>query len=569
MPINGIYNLDYNEVSMDILDGLVRYRHGVLHQAQLIEMDPIADALETMLQDEKILKGKYKNKKEYASVWDKLKDTFNITNTNINIKKQSTRAKAIHNLREREFEGVTETVDFVNKYPVLEKTRQSLSKLTSLAIFGGFGISAVKNKIAAQEQALIEAAGGRFMTLRSLTKGKIRAWAMLAEHSAQLYQTKTRSLNAQMMQIFDPGQDVYDSTAKTWFSRTAVTDVADLSILMAPRKFLQLKATLDILNGMLCHQKVQQTIKDKKGNDITREIEYADAFEIKNGQIELKEGIDPEWAPGGKKFNTFKNRMHELGNRLEGTYARMDQAELNRNYFFKVMIFLKKFFGSMAANHFAGRRLSAHLGGLSTGNYANMFYIIRAIGRYGIGYTMNMKKEERAAVKKLTMQVLTIAAMYMLKEIAFGFDPEDEKEKAWAKVNRRSGDLFSKNYKLKGFISNQYLTLLMGVLTETETWSNPIVFINTVKGIPDPGALFDHGIILPLKIIDEGWGYIFNKDDAFYKQDSGPYSFQKKDRPKVIADLARMFGITGAGPDPIGKNLKNLMQFQREFKISK
>ena len=561
IPIQGIYNLDPNEVSMDILDGLVRYRHGVLHQAALIEADPIAKALEAMLGEEKMLKGKYKNKQEYTSVWDSLKKTFNITKK---LKKQSTRAKAIHNLYEREFEGRVQTVEFVNKFPVIQKTRQAISKLTSIAIFGGFGLNAIKNKIAAQEQSLIEAAGGRYLSLRSLTKGKIRAWAMLAEHSTQLYQTKTRSLNVQMMQIFDPGQDVYEHTAKTWFSRTAITDVADLSILMAPRKFLQLKATLDIMNGMLCHQKIKQTI-----NGVTKEIEYADAFELKNGQIELKDGIDKEWAPGGKKFNAFKNRMHEVSNRLEGTYARMDQAELNRNFFFQVIIFLKKFFGSMAANHFAGRRLSAHLGGLSTGNYANMIYIIKAMAKYGVGYTMHMKKEERAAVRKITMQIATIAAMYILQEVVFGFDPDEDKDKAWAKVNRRSGDLFSKNYKLQGFISNQYLTLLMGVLTETETWSNPIVFVNTVKGIPDPGALFDHGIILPLKIIDDTWNLVWGNKEAYYKQDSGPYSFQKADRPKVISDLARMFGITGAGPDPIRKNLKNIIQFQREFKISK
>jgi DNA-directed RNA polymerase subunit H (RpoH/RPB5) len=354
-----------------------------------------------------------------------------------------------------------------------------------------------------------------------------------------------------------------------------------------------------------------QTV-DLKYKNNSQKIYYAEAFEMVNGKIRLKEGIDPEWAnyhvdhtvvsgetpesiaekygitkeelykrnklkedavilPGdvleigrSRQFKAFKNRMHEITNRLEGAFAKFDRVELDRNFFFQIMIFMKRYFGHMAGNWFAGRRTSAALGDISIGNWPGFVKTIGGLFKYGTGYTQFQRSEEKAAAKRMLGMILTVAAFYMLRSFLWDWDFLEDSDEAYEKMKNRSGDYFSDSYRRQGFISNSYLALMMGVLTETETWTNPVVFINQVKGLPDPGTVSDQALIKPTLIISEYLAYLNKDKSAFYKQDSGPYSWQKEGEPKWKATFMKMLGFTGANFDP-KKGIENQMRYQRSF----
>lgn len=546
IPVTGLYDIKPEEVSMNILDSMMRYMHSGIKQKKLIELNPFAQAIKAIVEDPA---------NAISSTNKFVKSIYRKTGQRVPIKEKgmSIRAKAISNLYDREFKGIR-IADKTANIPGLWKFKQIASKMTSLSAFALNIPSAIKNRQAAVIQGLIEASGGRYMNLRSYGMGKIRAWNMMKNNSTEIYRTKNKSLDVQIMEMMDPGQEIFKRNLEHKFGRSVANDAVKLSFLMGPRKFLQFQSTVEIMCGMMYHIKVPQTL-----NGTTKYIDYINAWEIRNGQIELKDGIDKEWAAGGAKFSEIKNKVHEVGNRLEGTYGEFDGAEIDRYYLGQVVKFMKKYFTSMFMNWFAPRRTSAALGTVSAGNYTNLLYLAKNIYRYGPRYARLMSIEEAAALKKVTVQVASIIIMHMLLGTMFGYDPE-EKDR-FRNMSKRSGDWLESDpkypYQLDGWLANQAAVIMLGTASETETWFNPKIFVNTVKGLPVPGALYNLGLQLPTDVVLHTIDGVRGKPSGFYKKDSGPYWFQKKDGPRAIADIARIFGFTGSTVDPV-KTMKSI-----------
>lgn len=535
IPITGLYDLKPEEVSMNFLDSMLRYMHSGLKQRKLVELNPFAQALTSVVEDPNNaiqISGKF------------IKSIYKKTGRKVPIREkgQSVRSKAISNLYDREFKGIRIN-DFTRNMPAAWKLKAAAGKLTSLGAFALNIPSALKNRQGAVVQGLIEAAGGRWMSAGSYILGKGRAFKMMAALSSQVYVTTNKSLDVQLMQIFDPSQDFTKRSIETQFGRSLVDDAASLSILMNPRKFLQLEATLEVMCGMLYHIKVPQTI-----NGQTRDLEYINAFEIRNGQIELKPGIDPEWAPGGAKFKETKNKIHEVGNRLEGTYGEFDAAEIDRTYFGSAIKFMKKFFTSMFMNWFAVERNSVALGTVSSGNYIGFINMMKNIIKYGTKSFMWASESDMAGFRKTLMQIANISFHYLVLSFIFGYDPDDEER--FAKMRNREKESWG------GWVVNHGALLTLGTLTESETWTNPFIFYYTAEELANPKQLYEMYLKKPFDFVDHSLGLITGDKGAFYKQDSGPYWFQKEGAPKAINDVAKIFGFTGGAVSP-AKGMKS------------
>lgn len=539
VPVTGLYDLKPEEISMNLLDSMMKHMASSTRQQELIDINPYVQAIKEVANFNKNEKGE-----------------------------ETTRAKALKNLYDREFKGKQLKGFLSQNNPfarVIQKGTGQTAKITSLGFFALDIPSAIKNMYAAKVEQFIEASGGRFLGPLSLIQGKRIAWKVMAVDGmmgTEYYRTKNRSLHMQMLQVFDPGQDYFKKAQSTSFGRSFTSDLVTGSWLMSPRKFLQYEATLEAFFGMMYHVKVTQTL-----NGNSNEISYIDAWEIKDGQIELKEGIDKEWAPGGKKFNQFKNASHELTNRMEGTYSEFDQPEMNRYFLLRQMLFMKKFFMSMAANHVAVNRPSAALGTMSAGNYANLIRVIRnmipqfsimgrSFGKYGPGYIKDMSQEEVSAVRKVAAQTLSLAAMYATMYLVFDFDDDDELEENLAKMKKRSGDLLSKNFKLEGWLVNNAEVTFYKTMTEVQTWSHPIISTKTVAEMAYQSALWDRGIKAPVMILYNTYGNLTGNQKSFYSKDSGPYPWQKKGGSKAVTDAAKIFGFTGSTLDPV-RSMKN------------
>jgi hypothetical protein len=576
VPITGLYALDTEQVSMNIADSMLRYMHSGLKQKKLIELNPMAQAL----------------KKAVGSPDNAIKDMTRINkwqyqNTGIKSfltkKGQNVRARAIGNLYEREFEGKALT-GWLSDQPAVLKFLNGLLKLSSFGLFS-FNIlpSAIKNRQSAIIQLQVEASGGRFLNWASYLRGKPRALSMLGAYSAQLYKTGNRSLDVQLLQIFDPTQEILNTTFGDGsasdmggqFGRSVASDAASLGFFMSPRKWLEIEASIEVFSGMLQHVKIDQTI-----NGQTTEIRYADAFEVVNGQIELKAGIDPEYAPGGKKFNEFKNKVHEVSNRLNGTYSRMDQPEAHRYALFRIVSFLKRFFTSMLMNRVGATRPSAALGTVSTGYYRSVLQVAKDVLKYGVGSMNYMSDEQKRNMLKFAADITHQIALMVILSAIFGYNEGDEDR--FEKMRKRSGALGDEDFALDGWLFNHGLVATLGTLTEAETfgsWS-PVVMgqdgdidvailgrnwrqlKNTSKYMLSPMTLYGTTIEKPLNMLNHLSQYLDEDPSGFYKRDVGPYWYQKQDAPKFINDAASIFGFTGSQIDPV-KALKG-MEFGRK-----
>jgi hypothetical protein len=540
VPITGLYDMKTEEVSRNYLDSMMRYMHSGLMQRKLIELNPFAQALQSVVTDPK----------NSVSLMNKfIKWRYVLQGKKVPIKQegQSVRAKAIRRLFEREFEG-KRIADGTADYPFLWKLKNMFSKIAGTSSFALNLPSALKNRNAAVVQGFIEASGGRFLDYQSYVLGKARAFKALTVNATEIYKLKNKSLDVQLMQIFDPSQKFFAKSIKTQFGRSMLDDAAKLSFLMSPREFLQLEATAEVMFGMLYHQKVKQTI-----NGQSNEISYINAFHIVNGQIELKPGIDPEYAPGAKKFNEIKNMVHEIGNRLEGNYGRFGQPEINRYYLGQTALFFKKYFTSMFMNHFAYKRTSAALGTVSSGNYIAFLRMIKNFAVYakeGENYYRLMDADEASAARKVMGQIAAIATMYMA--LAYMFEYDDEDDDRFKKVANRSAPLGQDGFNLEGWVFNHLGIVTLTTLTEVQTFSHPRLFINTVGDLPNPKVLWEMGIKLPYQFIEHSVGNLFNQETSYYAKtkEGAAYPWQEEGASKAIADLAKMFGLTGSTLSP-------------------
>jgi hypothetical protein len=558
IPITGITDLEPDEVSMDLIDGLLKYRHSSLTQKKLLELNPFAQSLKKIVNDPKnfpIETGKWSKFLVKSAIGKIFPSALALGEKGLKRSgtKQtfSVRASAINNFYEREFEGKRVTGLFSNA-PIFWRIKAFMTKLVSIPLFGLNIPSAVKNRQAAIIEAYIQAGGGQFLNARSLALGKAKAITMMAENSVAIYTYGNRSLNLQLMQIFDAGQEFLSHSIHNQFGRSLKEDIANFSFLMSQRKFLQFEATVEIMCGMLYHAKVKQTI-----NGNTNEINYIDAFEVRNGQIELKPGIDKEYAPGGKKFKQIKNQIHEISNRLEGVYSRMGQPELNRYFFGQLGLYMKKFFTAMGMNQVAATRPSAALGTITSGNYTSALKMVKNVLKYGPQYVTWASNEQVAGFRKTATRIAaTIFIHYLLKEM-LGYDDDDYK-KSVANMRKRSGDLGGKDFKVEGWAHNQAIVMTLMTLNENETWSNPKILIPQLKDqYIGWGPLYDRGVRAPYHILDHAFGAALGHKDAFYTRDIGPYSFQKKESAKVWKDLSDIFGFTGNAMSPV-KQIQSL-----------
>jgi hypothetical protein len=239
VPVSGIYNLELADVSLNVGDSMLRYMRSVLKQRKLIEMNPIAQALKNTLEspDNFIKSPTNINKWE----WVKHKLSVPIKET-----EPSRTSEAITAMVEKHFQGITQKKLLLGRSNMALKL---LSNIQALASTGFFALnilpSALKNRAGAITQINIKAAGGKFLNPISYMRGKPRALKMMSLYSTELYKTDNRSLDFQLLQIFDPTQEIFSRTLGDHgaskfgglFGRSLASDAASMGFLMSTRKW--------------------------------------------------------------------------------------------------------------------------------------------------------------------------------------------------------------------------------------------------------------------------------------------------------------------------------------------
>jgi len=569
IPISGKYDLDLDETSPDVLMGVMRYMQSAERHKKLIEISPQVRAIQNVVNGEA---GAIKDMKK-ASKSDFINRTVNRFATK---KGLSVRAKTINAFIEREFEGKSQagaTADMVG----LNKTVNNLLGMSSMAFFAFDIPSALKNSLGARFQSMIEAAGGRNISASTLARGTVWGNLTAAEISMQIYKYGPKSLNVQLYQMFDPTQKFADTSGKfaEGISRTFTKDLLSKSWFTNTREWTQLNATLGLFGGMMYHQMVDQTI-----NGVTKSIPYIEAWEVKDKELKLKEGIDPEWGIGGSKFKQMRNKVQAVSRNLNGAYSKYERTQGDRYLLYRLTTFLKRHFVRMFVQRFGYRGdflkpqarwdvgANQMVVGYYTQSIATIIANIKTMGR-DLKY---MTPREKEAVKKFITEFGLLFIASLLVKLLFSYDEDDEDR--FEKLRQKSGSLplpwtadSPYDFNLAGYMSNQALFLSIATINENQSFLPfPGYGLDDYRAMLDFDSIaFGNTLSNYVKTMDNLLGLMTDDPSAYYKRSVGPYSWQDEGSAKVFNYLLKSIGLSGNEVDPVTR-LKNLESIQNRLK---
>ena len=571
IPIHGLANLDANEVSLDLTFGMMKYMVSSEKQKALIKMNPMARALQTVVNNPENSANQIKELSKKTMSYRNIVN-FAAEKTGMRKKKsESVRAKAINNFIEREFEGVTNTGIFSGKET--QWVQKLASNIMGASAFGYFALdvgSALKNSLSSRLQSMIEAAGGRYFNHANYAKGTIWANQMSVEMSLNVYKFGPKGKNEQLVQIFDAYQGRFEDKFHEMGSRSITKDaLGGLSWMTSFRKWTEINSTLSAFGAMMYHEKnVKRTV-----NGVTQNISYMDAWEMgPDNQIRLKDGVDPEWGIGGDKFKAFKNKVHGVTNNLNGAFAKFDYAEADRYLAFRFVNAFKRWFIRLFLNKYQFRgsifnpkyRYDAAIGDTVMGHHVEALkYFVKGIGSMGKSLPF-MRPSEKVAVMKTLMDAVYIMMFSWIISSIFGFHYHDEDR--YAKLRERSGPLpffgvaeNEREFQLKGWLTNHLLYLSMQTKNELSSII-PITsagFGSYIDMLQFKSVAMGNTVKNYVKMGNALINLSTGDDSAFFDQREGPYTWLQAgnedswtDGNKAIAYALRSMGMTGKSIDP-------------------
>jgi hypothetical protein len=557
IPVSGLSDYDEYETSTDVFTSMMRYMYGAEKQKKLIEINPLAQAIKSLLTDPN------NQPKEADSI-----NAGAFRNTGlikfVNKKGSYIRQQQFQALYDREFRGAN-TTGWGSDSEILQNASNFMFKRAANAFFAINITSALKNAFGAKLQAIIMSSAGKYLTPRTYLKGEVWSARVMGKISMNVYKGPTTDVELLLAETMDFAQGRTEDKFGTRMTRTLGKDIVDRSWLVNVRKWTELQSTLAASAGMMYKEKVMM------GNI---EIPYIEAWEVKDGKLQLKPGIDPEYGIKynddgtvelGKKFIAMKNRIHMVNNKLIGAVSKFDQPDAKRYLAFRMVSFMKGYFTEMAVNRFAKNRMNVGLGGMDEGYYVTAVKsLLETIKEKNLAH---MGPKEKEAFMQVFTEVATLFLVGMLSAMILGgFDPDDPDR--YQKLREKTGPLHIPGvseeedpFNFGGFMQVHAGLLMMQIKAENEQlafWHPkavlaPFTDLKSIGFGPTLDSYFSAGT----DIVNMFEG----SDKAYYARRMGPYEWQQQGGAKLWSHIARMYGINASSIDPVTA-LKNFQTAQ-------
>ena len=314
--------------------------------------------------------------------------------------------------------------------------------------------------------------------------------------------------------------------------------------MMSIRKFMEIEATLEFFFGVMEFTKVEQT-----ENGVTKQIPYHDAFELVNDRLTLKKGIDEKWDLGGTEFKRKRIFIQEKQNIINGVYSKFDQPEGNRYLFYKMFMFLRKFFITGLTNRFgfSGSIFAPRFRRNNATQSLEMGYWVqsaRALAKLLITFGKHwhyMRPSEKGATYRALTEMALLFILSALIPMIFGWDDDDD-DKFEKLRKRQGGPLGSEDFQLGGWLANHLLYQTMAVASENSQFYKVKFYSGMLSNfnLANGPSLEAFG-----KILGDVVGMISKDDAAYYKKDIGPYPWQKAESAKIWNHFGKAVALTG------------------------
>ena len=560
IPVGGLSKLPINKQSYDVVGILNFYMLQIERKKELTVINPIAKAIVDTLENADEAMGDLNSIREKKQgMVDKALNLFKGG--------KSSRASAIRALYNREFYGEVFS----------EKHLDWLNKLTG-AITGGASMnyfalnlpSAIKNYWGAMWQMTVEAAAGEYFDGKSMMKGKLRAKTAMYEWTTRVHGGKYDTVDTQLILMMDMMQGKAEEIIPKDFSRTLARDIASISWLYSPRKFMEMEGALQLGFSIMNHIKVKQTLEDGR----VIEIPYADAFEInEQKRLILKPGIESKYgikydAKGNptlqSEFLKTQNIIHEKYKDLNGAFAKFEQPQAQRYFAYRLFAFMRRYFTHMFMHRFGKRRPNYAAEDIRTGYYVesitSIANILRSLGK-SIPF---MSPSEAASMKRFVLDIAQIIAISAIAALLFGYDDDDEDR--FNKLRAKSGALGDEDFQLDGWLSNHALVLLLKTQAENQSFIPlPGLGLNNYIDLAGTTSIaFGPTITAAAQLITDLAMHAMpgENEHLYYQRDTGPYDWQKEGSAKIWNHLFTTAGFSGSQIEPI-KGLQSFETFSK------
>ena len=589
IPVRGLYKLDANDVSPDVLQGMSQYMFSLNEQQVLIENEPMAKALSNVLNDEKNF---IKDVSKASAFINKTRGLTSFVRKG----SENKRAKAIDYYIDRLFYGQINS-DFIEDNPKFTKVVHALMGAASRSFIALDAQSALKNRFGMTFQKMLEAVGAENITPISMAKGKQRAFTATVALSAQdIYKKGAKSLDTQLMEVFDAVPGKFRKEFGRSNSRTFIKDMANASFLYDFRQLTEVNASLELFWGMMYNKLIEQ----KQQDGTVKQIMYADAWNVdENNQLTLKEGIDLEYnyksikhkvlagqtleniaeeygisveelkkknkitdnrdletgeelfISKANKFKDFRFRVASVNQNLNGQYDQFEGPQAGKYLIFRAFSFYRKFALGMFLNRFQYSQETDNKYGevydWNAGQTRKGFYVSALQSGYKLltdyqHYAPIMTNQEKGAMRKTFIEGMGFMVMALALGLIFGYEPDDED---------RFNKMRERQKTWGGWMTNQMLYLTIMTKRENEMF-NPIFGYSEMSDLLENSTIATGPTIkLYGKILQDMIYWSTGNDKAYYKQDVGPYSWQEDGDFKFWNHLGSIFGLKGKNYDPI------------------
>lgn len=535
IPVRFMSKLEKDVVSLDIFGSIMRYAASLENNKMLHDINPLARALENNLS----ANGVAATNKMATTAW--LAKHFNIS-----VKaSENTRLQILRNMLERDIEGIQ------NRMEIGVFGHKVANHVMALAAFGSLALNipgGVKNLAVARIQNVLEAVSGRHFTGKEWLKASGEFLHRVMPKLIRDYNAfADKSLETQMWEIFDPVEGKFGENIGAEGNASKIRDFVDFKWSTSPQKFGEINAQGSAWLAMMRHQKVPQTINEK-----TTEIPYSQAWELRDGLVQLKIGIPEEWGRTGEKFLAFKAKVHKVNELLQGAYAPLNQPEAQRYTLLKLLLFMRKYFAPGLVNRFGIKNPNVPLGQFREGYYITWAKAFKAQVKYMVGKTKDWhlySEEEKRAVWRTWVEMGYSMFFLAFITLVMGFGADDD-------------DRFKK-LERKNWAQQMLLYEMMMIKSETETFLPlPGMGLNELLRMKDNPSIAFPLINRYAKILSHSAdimiGTISGTDQGRYERKSGIW---EKGDIKVYADLLKLVGYTGntQNPDIALKNYTQLM----------
>lgn len=520
IPIKYKSWLDPDLVSMDIGKAVSMYAVSAELNRTLHEINPVANALRETLEGNKPKDEKTKARGIINIVRDGFEKAMS---PHANKKGPYNRLTAINNFLERELEGIE------HKMEIGRAGNQAANFFMKTGAWGSLGLNvfaAQKNLFAGRIQNNLEAVAGKTISPDSLARSNTEFFGKFMPNMiSDYYKIGNKSLETQLFLLFDPLNNYRDKIG-TNFSKTVKRDALDLKFIMSLQKFGEINIQGAAWLAMMLNQKVSLTDPETKE---TKEIDYLKAWELKEGVLTLKEGIDKKWGKEGESFSQFASRVHKVNELNQGAYSQESQPEVARYTLGRLFLFMRKFYIPGAMNRFSNKRFNSGLGDYREGYWRPFFTMfgqaikgnVRSVSDYKNYFSIAERRQILRSLTELGL-IATFASLILL----LGFDGDDED-----KYKKLSENSWFHNFMLYELmmIKSETETFIpmygMGVNETTRLLGTPSIAFNTIRRWTKLGQDFANWVI--------------GDPQGFYQQASGIYD---EGQIKFFADLLNILG---------------------------